>query len=183
MKTYTVKQLAEILETNPETVRRWIRDKKLKSSQESKKEGNVITQAQLNAFLKASPKYLSKFALGLAALSPLSSIVLSAAGGVVAGALAAYFREKGKVHVRTEDFKTYLLDQIKTEEGEIKQKQELIQQMQSEITESMVQIEKYKYLLKNEQLLNETLKLTNEATNEMNVMQNHEEVTEKTGGK
>lgn len=27
MKTYTVKEISEMLNTNPETVRRWIRDK------------------------------------------------------------------------------------------------------------------------------------------------------------
>ena len=29
MKSYNVKEIAEMLNTNPETVRRWIRDKKL----------------------------------------------------------------------------------------------------------------------------------------------------------
>ena len=42
MKTYNVQQISEALDVNPETVRRWIRSRKLKASQESKKEGNVI---------------------------------------------------------------------------------------------------------------------------------------------
>lgn len=37
MKTYSVKEIAEMLNTNPETVRRWIRDKKLDATIESKK--------------------------------------------------------------------------------------------------------------------------------------------------
>ena len=37
MKTYSVKEIAEMLNANPETVRRWIRDKKLDATIESKK--------------------------------------------------------------------------------------------------------------------------------------------------
>lgn len=37
MKTYSVKEIAEMLNANPETVRRWIRDKKLNATIESKK--------------------------------------------------------------------------------------------------------------------------------------------------
>lgn len=43
MDTYSVKEIADILNTNPETVRR--------------KAGNVVTKAMLDAFLKTSPKY------------------------------------------------------------------------------------------------------------------------------
>ena len=45
MKTYSVKQIAEMLGTNPETVRRWIRGDKMKAVQVSRKGGNVITEA------------------------------------------------------------------------------------------------------------------------------------------
>ena len=52
MKTYSVKEIAELLNTNPETVRRWIRSGKLGAIQDSRKEGNVVTQAMLDSFLK-----------------------------------------------------------------------------------------------------------------------------------
>ena len=57
MKTYSVKEIAELLNTNPETVRRWIRSGKLGAIQDSRKEGNVVTQAMLDSFLKTTPKY------------------------------------------------------------------------------------------------------------------------------
>lgn len=59
MKTYTVKEIADLLGTNPETVRRWIRDGKLQAVANSKKKGEnkVILESALNAFLKTSPKY------------------------------------------------------------------------------------------------------------------------------
>lgn len=39
MKTYTVKEIAELLGTNPETVRRWIRDGKVQAEANSMKKG------------------------------------------------------------------------------------------------------------------------------------------------
>lgn len=64
MKTYTVKEIAELLDTNPETVRRWIRDGKLQAVTNSKKEGEnkVILEGALNAFLKTFPKYAATLA-------------------------------------------------------------------------------------------------------------------------
>ncbi len=64
MKTYTVKEIAELLGTNPETVRRWIRDGKLQAVTNSKKKGEnkVILEGALNAFLNASPKYAATLA-------------------------------------------------------------------------------------------------------------------------
>ena len=57
MDTYSVKEIADMLNTNPETVRRWIRSGKLEAIQESRKGGNVVTKSMLDAFLKTSPKY------------------------------------------------------------------------------------------------------------------------------
>lgn len=37
MSEYNVKQISEMLDTNPETVRRWIRSGKLEAEQTSKK--------------------------------------------------------------------------------------------------------------------------------------------------
>ena len=57
MQFYTVKQVAETLKTNEETVRRWIRTGKLEAIQNSKKEGNLISADALNKFVKETPKY------------------------------------------------------------------------------------------------------------------------------
>ena len=54
---YNVNDISVILSVNPETVRRWIRDGKLKATQDSRKEGNVIFKKDLRAFLKSKPKY------------------------------------------------------------------------------------------------------------------------------
>lgn len=66
MKTYSVKEIAEMLNTNPETVRRWIRDKKLDATIESKKGGHIVYEAALHEFLKSSPKYAAAAKVSLA---------------------------------------------------------------------------------------------------------------------
>ena len=113
MTTYSVKQIAEMLNTKPETVRRWIRDEKLKAVQVSRKDGNVITDAELQRFLKATPKYIPKFTAGLTAISPAVGIA-TLAGSIVAGVVMGYLEEKSEVDVRVlpEDFKKYLQTSI-----------------------------------------------------------------------
>lgn len=48
MKSYNVKEIAEMLNTNPETVRRWIRDKKLDATIVSKKGGGTSFMRRLS---------------------------------------------------------------------------------------------------------------------------------------
>lgn len=160
MKTYSVKQIAEMLGTNPETVRRWIRDDKMKAVQVSRKDGNIVTEAELERFIKATPKYFSKLTagVGLAAMSPVVGIG-ALAGGIVASALLGYFEGKNSVDVRVrpEDFKDYLQKNIAKLNGTILQKQALIHQTEAEINEISTQIEQYSYLLENEDLLVDTL--------------------------
>lgn len=57
MKTYTVKEIADLVDTNPETVRRWIRSGKLCADQLSRKEGNVVHEEDLYKFLRSTSKY------------------------------------------------------------------------------------------------------------------------------
>ena len=57
MKTYSVAEIAKILNVNKETVRRWIRSGQLKSTQKSKRDGNVIDELDLFEFVQTKPKY------------------------------------------------------------------------------------------------------------------------------
>ena len=90
MKIYTVKQIAEMLQTNEETVRRWIRSGKLGATLASKKEGHIITAESLNRFINTTPKYASAIAGALVA-SPLalSAVIGSVLGGLVQTAMIA----------------------------------------------------------------------------------------------
>ena len=78
METYSVKQIADMLNTKPETVRRWIRTGKLSAEQSSRKNGNVINEKDLQKFLKSSPKYAGVIAgVTVGTLtSPLATIPL-----------------------------------------------------------------------------------------------------------
>ena len=53
METYSVKQIAEMLGTNPETVRRWIRSNQLKTIQVSRKTGNIVSAKELEHFMRS----------------------------------------------------------------------------------------------------------------------------------
>ena len=160
MKTYSVKQIAEMLGTNPETVRRWIRDDKLKAVQVSRKDGNIVTEVELERFIKATPKYFSKLSASIGMMSMSPAVGIGAlAGGIVASALLGYYEVKNSVNmrVRPEDFKEYLQQNIVKLNSTILQKQALIDQTKVEINEISKQIEQYSYLLENENLLLETL--------------------------
>lgn len=117
MKTYTVKEIAELLGTNPETVRRWIRNGKLQAVTNSKKKGEnkVILEGALNAFLKASPKYAATLAapftlgVGAAALGVL---------GVTNAALAVWKakqQELEKARVGVDSVYAFLATRINEE--------------------------------------------------------------------
>ena len=59
MDMYTVKEVAKMMNTSEETVRRWIRSGKLKANMDSRKKGSVITDAMLREFTRNTPKYAS----------------------------------------------------------------------------------------------------------------------------
>ena len=57
MKMYSVKEISEMLDANPETVRRWIRAGKLKADQYSRKDGNMVQEDELYKYLRSTSKY------------------------------------------------------------------------------------------------------------------------------
>lgn len=56
---YSVKDIAKILSVNPETVRRWVRDGKIKAEPigTNRKKGFKITKEELKNFLDSEAKY------------------------------------------------------------------------------------------------------------------------------
>lgn len=149
METYSVKQIADMLNTKPETVRRWIRTGKLKAEQLSRKDGNVVTEGDLNKFLKSSPKYA-----GLIAGAAMSSIAapiaaIPLAGGIVATYLATSKKARDSVNssFSGEDVKKYLKEEIARRDNSIKQKLKTIEQIQQEIASDQQQISECKFVL------------------------------------
>ena len=157
--TYTVQQVAEMLKTNPETVRRWIRSKKLNASQVSRKDGNVISEDELQKFLKTSPKYIGVLAQSISTISPLLGVA-TFAGTLAAGAIVGYKSAKDKEYsISSKDLKKYLENNISNLENAIIAKEKEIEKAKSEIEEYSFQIKQQRAVLSNDVLIQETINL------------------------
>ena len=147
MDTYSVKEIADMLNTNPETVRRWIRSGKLEAIQESRKGGNVVTKAMLDAFLKTSPKYAG-ISTGLLT-SPVGLTTATAA--IVGGILAQQLIKNDEIknaHVNTSEICKLLLSNIQSSKEIIARKKKNIMHLQEEIAEEQLHIAEAEKLIK-----------------------------------
>ena len=146
MNTYSVKQIADMLETNPETVRRWIRTGKLQAVQESRKSGNVVTEQMLQAFLKESPKYA-----GVAAALLVTPIGITATAATLLGGLITHQYTKNEkvknAQVKVEDVERLLKSDVASRRASIKRKQEAIHQLEQEIEDELQHIAEAKKLI------------------------------------
>lgn len=115
MKTYSVKEIADLLGTSQETVRRWIRDGKLQAVDDSKKKGEnkVILESALKSFIDASPKYAASMAISL----PFGTAIMAGAG--VTGALLAIKKAEAqklsKAKIRADSVYAFLATRINEE--------------------------------------------------------------------
>lgn len=147
MKTYNVKQIADMLDTNPETVRRWIRDKKLNAVQVSRKNGNIVTEDELQRFLTATPKYAPRLAASMIAIPNVGLPIALAT--LLYGKIAAYYEEKKEldIGILPEDVVKYLQENIKLHEKNIQRKSRTIKQLEQEIIIEKEELNQLKYLL------------------------------------
>ena len=146
MKTYSVKEIAEMLNTNPETVRRWIRDKKLDASIESKKGGHIVYEAALQEFLRSSPKYAAIAKTSIAGAAVLSTVVV---GGLVAAQKLIDLDQLKKARISTQDVVLFLRGEIQKNQDAIKSKEATIHQLQKQIEADQSQISEYQKLIDN----------------------------------
>lgn len=143
MKTFTVKQVAEILKTNEETVRRWIRSGKLGATLNSKKSGHVISADSLNRFLSSTPKYAATVKESFA-VSPLAlSIVM---GSVLGGLVALTGNTK---RVTSKDVERCIKEKIRDYEKSVAKKEAQLAKLQEEIAQERQMMDKYQYALAN----------------------------------
>jgi Putative ATPase subunit of terminase (gpP-like). len=148
LDTYTVKQIADMLNTDPETVRRWIRKGKLHAEKTSRKEGNIVTVADLNKFLKSSPKYAGMAAGAMVAgvTAPIAAIPL--VGGIAATYLTAIKKqEEGEKTISREEIKRYLAEEIERRNSSIQQKLSTIEHIRQEIVYDQQQIAECSYVI------------------------------------
>lgn len=145
MDTYTVKEVAKMMNTSEETVRRWIRSGKLKANMDSRKKGSVITDAMLREFTRNTPKY------AVALANPIGGIV--AASTLLLGTFVAKNIEKGEAiknsTVDSEEIKKILKENLVTVNANIQNKKKAIAQLEQEIVDEETKVKSLEYLLKN----------------------------------
>lgn len=144
MKTYSVKEIATMLNTSEETVRRWIRSGKLQADQDSRKSGNIVSDKMLDSFLRNSPKYA-----GIAAATAASNLV---AGGIVlsaalVGSLIAQNEQIKKSQVSPLELIRLIEQGIITSKKEIQKKKNTIKQLKEEVIEEQKRIEESRKLI------------------------------------
>lgn len=146
MKNFTVKEISDMLNTNPETVRRWIRDGRLDAIRKSRKEGNVISELSLAEFLRNTPKYASsaKAALagslaasGIGALTGLSVIAITAIMGMVLSEKTS----SDEINVSPNNLQKYVMATIKDHEKQLVEKKKELLSLKHEIESEEKQIE------------------------------------------
>lgn len=147
MKTYSVKEIAEMLNTNPETVRRWIRDKKLEATIESKKGGHIVYETALHEFLKSSPKYAAAAKASLAGVAVGAAVLPTfMVGGLIAQKLIDADQLK-KARISNEDVINFLCGEIMKFTEAIKAKEDTINQLQKQIETDQLQITEFQKLI------------------------------------
>lgn len=143
MKTYSVKEIAEMLNTNPETVRRWIRDKKLDATIESKKGGHKVSESALRAFLKTSPKYAAAAKASLAGAAVMSTAIVS---GLIAQQVFDSEQIK-KARVSSNELINFLHGKIQECTKAITAKEDAIHQLQKQIEDDQLQIAEFQKII------------------------------------
>lgn len=147
MTEYNVKQISEMLEINPETVRRWIRSGKLAAEQSSKKDGNVVTQEALVGFLKSMPKYSGLVGGLVAASAPMIGIPL-VMGSLAGGIVTAMGMKKG-TKITADYIQNYLSSEVKKLNSSIAKKKDTVKQLQADIEAEEQRIAELTYALEN----------------------------------
>ena len=130
LKSYSVKQIAEMLETNPETVRRWIRTGKLQAQKASNKDGNVIFENALKSLLISTPKYA---AIALAS-GPVGFVTSTAILATLAAGKAIELKDLNDATVDEDSIQEFIEAQIAALRKSIARKQESILQLELEIS-------------------------------------------------
>ena len=167
MKNFTVKEVSEILSTNPETVRRWIRDGRLDAIRISRKDGNVISESALSEFLRKTPKYATTAATSLA--SSFTSADLGAIAGLsvfattaIIGMILADKKPTEDIRISPSSFEKYIMASIRDHENTLTEKKSKLASLQQEIANEQKQIDELRTSLERIILFSEEKKGTAE---------------------
>lgn len=138
-----MKEIAELLQVNPETVRRWIRNKKLGAQKMSNKGGNKILESELRAFLKTSPSYAASLSSLLVGSVAASAVMLA----TYATGKAVEANEIKKAKVDSEAIQDFIRSEIASHKALVKQKMESVRQIEKEIAAEQSRIKELEVIL------------------------------------
>ena len=146
---YTVNEVAEIFQTNPETVRKWIKTEKLTAYKgNSKKEGMRITEKSLEKFLSVYPKYTKTAFTSSAAALITGGTAL--AGSLIATVLLSKYSDELEIQhskIKSEDLIPLLKEEIELEKETLNQKKAEFEKIKKEIEEHDKRIKNVKTLI------------------------------------
>ncbi len=144
MASYSVKDVANLLGTSEETVRRWIRSGKLEATKHSNKEGSVISQNNLTRFAQETPKYAG--AIAGAAAGTVGGIAVAAT--LLLG--SAIVDEIGirDANIDSKEVERLLQNKKNHLRKDNQSKKKRISQIEKEIEENEASIRSIEYLLK-----------------------------------
>ena len=145
LKTYNVKEVANMLNTSEETVRRWIRSGKLKANMASRKKGSVITETMLKEFIKDTPKYAAILATPVGGIAAVSTILL----GTIIDRTIDKNEDIKKTSINSDEIEKILQMDLVKSKNNIKNKRNTIAQLEKEVLEEETKIKSIQYLLKN----------------------------------
>lgn len=147
MKNYTVKELADLLQIEQTTVRRWIKSGKLKSEKSPEKNLSIITEKELNNFLKESPKYTSIITaalIGGSVVSPIGAIAASISSGVAIALIQQFISNNLNI---SKDLKEFTKNSIKKKKEECIKKEEIMKKSKIEYEQAVTELKKLESLL------------------------------------
>ena len=140
--------MANMLGTSEETVRRWIRSGKLSAKLNSRKEGCVITDTMLKAFVRSSPKYAASLLTPVGGILAASTLIV---GTIIEKALNKNEALKEASIDETEVKRLLRVDLEKSKEN-IKSKKSAINQLENEIQEEEKKIRSIELLLEGDSI-------------------------------
>jgi len=158
MEFYTVKDIAEMLSVNEETVRRWIRDGKLDAERGNGRQGSKVNDISLKKFLIENKGLMTSGAvatLGLGTVGAIGAAVVSPIAGILAtpiigGAFVGASLLK-KIKSKNQDKQTVKIELMEEEYKLEQQKAQLnteIYRLQSEVKLIDSQINKIKEVIR-----------------------------------
>ena len=131
---YTVSEIAEIFQTEPETVRKWIKGGKLEATKgNSNKEGMRVSESSLQDFLSENSVKYSKTAFITATAAILTGGVSLAASLIINANRDK--RNLSEIKIKSSDMIKLLEEELNQEKRTVSEKKALLESLEKEISE------------------------------------------------